>query len=224
LNEKYQNSFFRYNTGEKNFLVYAGFENFCAKLTFFPEKGIFDCDQVCQREPEEKNFDWYLFPRMNIEASLDGKYDLSTSGQGHFQHFWGDKIYESGDVLVAHLESGYDITINDIPPLENGSSLLPEVYMLISDPEGNVQKIPSFEYTVREWAPSGNKGKKYPVRVSVKSDYRNLNLEIRVFKNDQTANLLGVEKWFGYAGIKGDIDNKPQKGWAFFSPVGIKEN
>ncbi len=35
--------------------------------------------------------------------------------------------------------------------------------------------------------------------------------------------LPGVEKWFGYAGIKGNIDNKPQKGWAFFSPVGIKE-
>ncbi|MCD6586743.1 MAG: hypothetical protein J7K96_13380 [Desulfobacteraceae bacterium] len=223
LDEKYHGSFFRYNAREKKFLAYAGFENLCAELTLFPEKEPFDCDQVRQRDPEKKKFDWYMFPRMTIEASLDCGYDLCASGQGHFQHFWGDKIYESGDVLVAHLESGYDITINDIPPLENDSSMLPEVYMLISDPDGNVQKISSFEYSVLEWAKSGNKGKKYPVHISVKSQYRNLNLDIRVFKNDQISNLLGVEKWFGYAGIKGNIDNKPQKGWAFFSPVGIEE-
>ena len=222
LNEKYQDSFFRYNTRGKNFLAYASFEKICAKLTLFPEKDTFDCDQVCQRDPEKKKFDWYMYPRMNIEASLNGGYDLCASGQGHFQHFWGDKIHESGDVLVAHLDSGYDITINDIPPLEDDSSMLPEVYMLISDPDGKVEKISSFEYSVRKWAPSGNNGKKYPVLVSIKSNDINLDLDIRVFKNDQISNMLGVEKWFGYAAIEGRIDNKPQKGWAFFSPVGKK--
>jgi len=224
LNEKYHDSFFRYNARKKTFLTYASFENFCSKLTFFPEKDILDCAQVCQRDPEKKNFDWYMFPRMNIEAFLNGGYDdVYASGQGHFQHFWGDKIYESGDVVVAHLDSGYDIIINDIPPLEDDPSMLPEVYMLISDPDGKVQKISSFDYSVLEWAQSGNEGKKYPVHVSIKSNDRNLNLDVRVFKEDQISNMLGVEKWFGYAGIEGHIDKKPQKGWAFFSPVGIKE-
>ncbi len=223
LNEKYHDSFFRYNAGEKTFLTYASFTKFCTKLTFFPEKDTFDCDQVRQRDPESKNFDWYMFPRMNIEASLDGEYDLCASGQGHFQHFWGDKIHESGDFIAAHLDSGYDIIINDMPPLEDDASMLPEVYMLISDPDGKVEKILAFEYSVLEWAQSGNKGKKYPVHILVKNNDRNLNLDIRVFKKDQTANLLGVEKWFGYADIEGNMDNQPQKGWAFLSPVGSKE-
>ncbi len=222
LNEKYEDSFFLYNPQKNNFLAYVSFKNFCATLTLFPEKDTLDCDQICQRDPEKKRFDWYLYPRMNIEASLDGGYDLCTSGQGHFQHYWGDKIHEASDVVVAHLDSGYDIMINDIPPLEEDSSKKPEFYMLISDPDGKVQKITSFEYSVLEWAQIGNKGKKYPVHVSVKSKDRNVNLDIRAFKKDQTANLLGVEKWFGYAGIEGHIDNKPQKGWAFFSPVGKK--
>ncbi|MBC2717310.1 MAG: lipocalin family protein [Desulfobacteraceae bacterium] len=223
LNEKFHDSFFRYNARKKIFLTYASFTNFCAKLTLFPEKDTFDYDQICQRDPEGKTFDWYMFPRMNIEASLNGGYDLCASGQGHFQHFWGEKIDESGDWIVAHLDSGYDIIISDIPPSEDDSSMLPEEYILISDPDGKGQKISSFEYSVHEWAQSGNKGKKYPVHISVRSVERDLSLDIRVLKKDQTSNLLGVEKWFGYADIEGRIDNKPQKGWAFFIPVGIKE-
>lgn len=224
LNEKYHDSFFRYNSRENTILTYASFSNFCTKLTFFPEKSTFDYDQVCDNVPEKKNFDWYMFPRLNIEAVMDGGYDLCAPGQGHFQHYWGDKIDESGDFIVAHLESGYDIIINDIYSPEDESSMLPDEYILLSDPDGKVQKISAFEYSVREWAESGNKGKKYPVHISVTSKERNLNLNVRVFKNDQTANLLGVEKWFGYADIDGSIDNKPQKGWAFFSPIGIKED
>jgi len=94
--------------------------------------------------------------------------------------------------------------------------------MLISDPDGRVEKISSFAYSVREWAKTGTKGKTYPVHLSVTSEERQLRLEIKAIKKNQTANLLGVEKWFGYADISGEIDDAPQKGWAFFSPVGAK--
>lgn len=223
LNEKYQDSFFHYNSIKNTINTYASFDNFCTKLTLFPEKGTFDYGHVRQRGPEESSYDWYMFPRMNIEASLDGGYDLCASGQGHFQHFWGDAVDESGDFIVAHLDSGYDVVINDIqPPADKDPALLAEEYILISEPTGQVQKISSFDYCVREWAESGKKGKKYPVHISVISAERELNLEVRVAKKDQTANLLGVEKWFGYAEVEGRIDNEPQEGWAFFSPIGKK--
>jgi hypothetical protein len=93
---------------------------------------------------------------------------------------------------------------------------------LISDPDGNVEKISSFDYSVLEWAKSGKKKKTYPAHILIKSNDRHLNLDVRVFKNDQISNLLGTEKWFGYADVKGYLDDKPQKGWAFFSPIGKK--
>jgi len=224
LNEKYSNSFFRYNAGKKKFLTYIDFDKFCAEMSLFPEKRPFDYDCVVKRDPKKKNFDWYMFPRLNIEAELDSVYDLFTTGQGHFQHFWGNTVDESSDFIVVHLDSGYDIVINDIQkPSDGDPALRPIEYFLVSDPDGKVHKLSSFEYLIREWAPSGNKGNKYPVHVTVKSNEMNLELDIRVFKKDQTANLLGVEKWFGYAAVEGQIDNKPQKGWAFFSPIGVKE-
>ena len=144
--------------------------------------------------------------------------------RGISSHFWGNIVDESSDFIVAHLDTGYDIVINDIQKhSDEDPALRPEEYLLVSDPDGKVYKISSFEYSIRQWAPSGNKGNKYPVHVTVKSNDMNLNLDIRVFKKDQTANLLGVEKWFGYAAVEGRIDNKSQQGWAFFSPTGIKE-
>jgi hypothetical protein len=223
LDEKYHGSFFRYNAIDQSFLASANLKKFCAELSFFPEKPSFDYDQVCQLDSEAKMSDWYMFPRMNINASVNGEYDLTASGQGHFQHFWGEEINESGDFVVAHLESGYDIVINEISIPEENTSLPDEVYILISDPDGNVERISSFDYSVLEWAKSGKKGKEYPVHISIKSNDRNLNLDVRVFKDDQTANLLGTEKWFGYADVRGHLDNKPQSGWAFFSPIGKKE-
>ena len=89
LNEKYQNNFFRYNAGKKTILTCIDFENFCAKMSLFPEKMTFDYDCVSKRDPEKKSFDWYMFPRVNIEASLDSAYELCTSGEGHFQPFLG---------------------------------------------------------------------------------------------------------------------------------------
>lgn len=225
LNEKYHDSFFQYNATEKKILTYASFENFNTKMTFFPEKDFLYFDHVNPEETAEKTFDWYMFPKMNIHAYLNGEYELRSSGTGHFQHYWGKKVYDSGDYLVVHLDSGYDIIINDIWVPEDKPPLLPEEYeyLLISDPEGRVEKISSFDYSVHKWAESGNKGKKYPVHISVKSGEGDIVLDIQVFKKDQTANLLGVEKWFGYASVEGHIDEEPQQGWAFFSPVGVKK-
>jgi hypothetical protein len=225
LNEKYHDSFFRYNAEKNTVLTHASFKELSARLTFVPQKAPLYFDYVNPDEMTEKTFDWYMFPQMNIKAVLNNGYDLRTSGKGFFQHFWGEKVYESGDFLVAHLNSGYNIIVNDIMLSKDGTPLMPEKYeyILISDPDGNVEKISSFEYSVHTWAESGNKGKKYPAHMSVGSSQRNLELDIRVFKKDQTANLLGVEKWFGYAAVTGQIDDSPQKGWAFFSPIGIKD-
>lgn len=223
LNQKFNKSSLRYNEEKQAIHVDANFSKFHAKLELFPEKETLWLDHVFDKNPEDKIFDWYMIPRVRIEAKINTAYNFTSTGVGNFQHFWGDDVCEGGDFIVVHLDSGYDIIVNDLLPADENLACMPGDYILISDPDGNKRKVSTFEYVVLEWWKSERTEKKYPVRISVKILEPDISFDIKAFKNNQTSTLLGVEKWFGFAGVEGVIDSKSHKGWAFMIPEGTKD-
>jgi hypothetical protein len=222
LKHKFHDSLIQYNKKHKAIEVDANFSKFCASLSLSPvaEKETIIFDRIFENYPEGRTFNWYMIPRARVNADIDGKYDLTSTGIAHFQNFWGDEVCDSGDSVFVHLDSGYDLIINGIYPPRKERPCMPGDYVMISGPDGNTEKTTDFDYVVHEWWDAKHTKKKYPVRITVTSKIRNLSLEVMVLKKDQTADLLGVEVWLGYADVTGTIDNRPQKGWAFVSPEG----
>ncbi len=223
LNQQFHDSHIKYNKQHKTIKVDVNFSKFCCSLSLNPvvEKETIIFDRIFENYPEGRTFNWYMIPRALVKADVNGAYNMTSNGIAHFQHFWGDEVCESGDSIYVHLDSGYDLIINDIFPPNEDRPCLPGDYLIISGLKGNTEKITDFDYVVHEWWDTKDTKKKYPVHMTVTSKTRNLSLEIMVLKKDQTADLMGVEKWLGYADVTGSIDNTPQKGWAFVSPEGI---
>jgi len=222
LNEQFHDSYFKYNKKHKTIKIEANFSKFHASLSLCPvkEKEVIIFDRIFENYPEGRTFNWYMMPRVRATADVNGTYNLTSTGIAHFQHFWGYGVCESGDSIFVHLDSGYDLIINDIFPPKEDRPCMPGDYVMISGLNGDTEGITDFDYVVLEWWDAKHTKKKYPVHMTVTSKTRNLSLEIKVLKKDQTADLMGVEKWLGYADVTGTIDNKPQKGWAFISPEG----
>jgi len=223
LNQKFKKSTLKYNKENNTIDVNADFSKFHIKMKLFPEKEMLRLDQIFDWHQEDKPFDWYMLPRVRVKADINTAYKVKSTGNGHFQHFWGDEVFENGDFIVALMDSGYDIIINAITPPFKEEPGLPGNYIMIITPEGDRHKLTSFDYTVNEWWQSKRTKKKYPVSISVRTGDRKLSFDINVFKKDQSAKLITVEKWFGYAGIEGVIDDVPQKGWAFMSTIGAAD-
>jgi len=220
LNQKFKKSTIKYNKENNTIDVNADFSKFHIKMKLFPEKEMLWLDQIFDWHQKDKLFDWYMLPRVRVEAEINSVYKINTTGNGHFQHFWGDEVFENGDFIVALLDSGYDVIINAITPPFKEEPGLPGNYIMVLPPKGDNYKLTSFDYTVKQWWQSKRTKKKYPVSISVKTADGKLSFDINVFKKDQTAKLITVEKWFGYTNIEGVIAGVPQKGWAFMSTIG----
>ncbi len=220
LNEKFNTSALRYDKKKNLIHVTADFSKLHPRLDLYSEKEIIRFDQVFDKNKADALFDWYMMPRTRVEADIDGKPNDGVPGIGHFQHYWGDNVYEGGHFIVAHMDSGYDILISTVAAKDRNQPYMPNPYIMITTPKDEKQCIRSFTCTVLEWWESESTRKRYPVNVRVSTADSSLSLDIRAFKKNQTAKLLGVEKWFGYGSVEGVVQDTPQHGWAFMSMYG----
>ncbi len=225
LNEKFRNSAIQYDKKKGLIHVTADFSKLHPRIGLHPEKDTIRFDEVFDKNKKDKLSDWYLLPRTQVEADIDGQTDGNgkATGIGHFQHYWGDDVYEGGDFIVAHMESGHDLIISNVADEYSHLPHMAGAYIMITTPKDDKQVIRSFEYAAVEWWTSEHSHKKYRVHVRVKSADPSISLDIQAFKTNQTATLLGVEKWFGYGSVKGTLQNTPLTGWAFMSMVGVKD-
>ena len=217
LNETFDGSTIKYSEKTGAIRVNADFSGIRARLTFQPEKPKVMFNQIFDKNQDNRIFDWYLLPRMQVKADISGQFDLKATGEGHFQHFWGDDVIEGGDFLMVHMDSGYDLIVSNVDTVAAEKPFMTSGYILVAPPEGERRVIREFSYTPGRWWQSGDTEKKYPVKVTVKSGDEAVCLDISAMRDDQAAMMVNVEKWFGYGVVEGTIDGVPMSGWAFMS-------
>jgi len=222
LNEKFGDSTISYHEATHTIDMKADFSEFCCDLKLELEKKHVEFKNIFQQPPADLKSDWYLFPRVKVHAETHKAYSIQGDGIGHFQHYWGHKVSENGDWMVLHLDSGRDVIICNLLPDSLKLDWLPGDYIDMISEAGGQQLIRKFKYEVLEWWESAGTHKKYPVKISIKAPEDHLSMVVTAIKKNQTSHMVGIEKWFGFVDVSATIDGKPDSGWGFMTPIGVK--
>ena len=106
---------------------------------------------------------------------------------------------------------------------DGGDGTDPPPHVIILNKDGSIKKITQFDLIMDNWWKSESSNKKYPLSYTVVVPPYSIDLAIKAFKEDQVKKIAGKEYWYGFGSVTGTIQDAPQNGWAYISPLGIAE-
>lgn len=157
----------------------------------------------------------YVYPRLSARGTLvmAGKKE-DVSGRALLTHVWGDAVEEGEDSFLVQLEDGTDLDIN-VYHDPRGAALQEGRRAVISRPDGGVEALQGFGFTVLSWWTSPKSRRRYPAGWEISMPGQGPVLTLSPTVPDQELRAMGIAYWLGTCTVTAAYQGQEIEGRAY---------
>jgi hypothetical protein len=212
LAERYGDNHLTGTKGGREAVMTIGLDGLETSITMIPKAATVPLRDVFAGDWDNRRFNWSLIPQVRLT------HGPTLSGNGHFQHWWGDEAQRYGDWIVVHTDNGTSLFVSWFPPENRNKDWLSGSFLLVVSPDGSRQLTRSFSYTVeRHWQHN-------PVAMRIRAEQPQLDIRVNAFEDNQLVKTHGKMQWSGFGSSSGTVGDQPARGWAFMAPMEREPN